>query len=230
MKLRLMKAKLGTVALLSMVGVASIVGNIVLGTLNTHPVKAQSNDLACNNENFTSSITGGFLSNNPFIRTDKTPKNYSAFKKETLHPLFNPDIPITNVDYKPRYSYTATFNNITEWRGKICAKSVQNSTNDHTVSFQSNSSTSTCPTGGQTYCKAYAGPVVIFEFKEKLGGGTADSWVPLRKDGKEAVYNIPANATNWYHWAWKTNQPTDFRLVVRQAAELDEFDFMMDKK
>ncbi|WP_315791602.1 hypothetical protein [Fischerella sp. JS2] len=184
--------------------------------------QTQTEDLACNNDNFTSSIAGGFLSNNPFIRTDKTPNNHSAFKTDCLNPAAN-----GQCWGQPRYRYYARWNNIKEWRGKICAKSVQNTYNNHVVSYQS-SSDSSCPIGGQNYCQIYYGPVISFQVKGH--NESENQWKPIEKDGKLASYEIPANERMWYHWAWKTSQPSDFRLAVRYAKPDDEFDFMMDKK
>ncbi|MFH7025704.1 MAG: hypothetical protein ACHBN1_09925 [Heteroscytonema crispum UTEX LB 1556] len=182
--------------------------------------QAQNDDLACNNNDFTSSIGGGFLSNNPFIRTDKRPNNYSAFKEDCLNPG------VGECWGKPRYRYYARWNNIKEWRGKICAKSVENNFNNHLVSYQS-SSDSSCPIGGQNYCQIYEGLRVRFEVKGH--NEPENQWQPIQKDGKLASYEIPANQTKNYTWAWKTSEPSDFRLAVRYAKPDDEFDFMMDK-
>jgi len=73
----------------------------------------RSKNLACNN-NFSSSVSGGFLSNNSFLRTDKTPSNYSAFQPDCLNPAANGEC-----WDKPRYLYYGRFNNIKEWRGKF---------------------------------------------------------------------------------------------------------------
>lgn len=185
------------------------------------PIQAQNADLACNNANFTSSIAGGFLSNNPFIRTDRTPNNYSAFNEDCFNPAVGPEC-----WGKPRYEYYARWNNIKEWRGKICAKSVQNAFNNHVISYQS-SSDSSCPIGGQNYCQIYQGPRVRFEVKGH--NEPENQWQAIQKDGKLASYDIPANQTKSYTWSWKTSQPSDFRLAVRYAKPYDEFDFMMDK-
>ncbi|NEU71952.1 hypothetical protein PI95_005010 [Hassallia byssoidea VB512170] len=185
------------------------------------PIQAQNADLACNNANFTSSIAGGFLSNNPYIRTDRTPNNNSAFTEDCLNSATNGEC-----WGKPRYKYTIGWNNIKEWRGKACAKSVQNDFNNHVISYQS-SSNSSCPIGGQNYCQIYEGPRVRFEVKKH--NDPENKWQAIEKDGKLASYEIPANQTNSYTWAWKTSQPSDFRLAVRYAKPYDEFDFMMDK-
>ncbi|NEQ63892.1 MAG: hypothetical protein F6K53_44035 [Moorea sp. SIO4A1] len=182
-----------------------------------------NSDLACKDASFKSSMFGGFLSINPpaFARLNRTPKNYStAFPNDCLNPAAN-----GQCWGKPRHQYSARFNNIKEWRGKICARSVQNASNNHVVSYQSSSSP-TCPIGGNVYCQQYYGPKVGFQVKY-----SDNKWRWLKgKNGNLAVYEIPANNTHVYSWAWKTSEPSDFRLVVKYAKPLDEFDFMMDKK
>lgn len=181
----------------------------------------RSKNLACNNNNFSSSVSGGFLSNNPFLRTDKTPSNYSAFQPDCLNPAANGEC-----WDKPRYLYYARFDNIKEWRGKICAKSVQSANHDHVVRYKSTSNPS-CPIPGEKYCQIYLGPKVGFQVKGH--NQPEKEWNWLKKDEKLALYEIPASETQVYNWAWQTSQPSDFRLVVWYAKPLDEFDFMMDK-
>jgi hypothetical protein len=48
-----------------------------------------TSDLACDDASFTGSITGGFLSDSPFIRVNKTPENYSAFNNDCYNPAAN---------------------------------------------------------------------------------------------------------------------------------------------
>jgi hypothetical protein len=200
---------------------------VEIKTKNTQPSVEQGNqernkDLACNNKNFTSSIGGGFLSNTPFERKDKTPSNYAAFKPDCLNPAANGEC-----WDKPRYYYYATFPNIKEWRGKICAKSVESANHTHVINYQTTSS-QTCPIGGQKYCQLYEGPTVGFQVKGH--NQPEKEWNWLKKDEKLALYEIPASETQVSSWAWKTSQPSDFRLVVWYAKPLDEFDFMMDQR
>ncbi|MFB2936138.1 hypothetical protein ACE1B6_12870 [Aerosakkonemataceae cyanobacterium BLCC-F154] len=120
--------------------------------------QARNSDLACNNANFNSSTFGGFLSPPPnYRRNDKRPNNYSAFKRDCLNPA-----PSGECWGKPRSRLYARFNNIREWRGKICGKSVQNAYNNHVVSYRQTNNPS-CPIGGQKYCQIYYGPVIGFQ-------------------------------------------------------------------
>ncbi|WP_143170973.1 hypothetical protein [[Phormidium ambiguum] IAM M-71] len=184
--------------------------------------QAQNADLACNNANFNSSTFGGFLSPPPdYRRNDKRPNNYSAFKSDCLNPAANGEC-----WGQPRYQLYARYNNIKEWRGKICSKSVQNAYNNHVVSYRQSNNPS-CPIGGQKYCQTYYGPVIGFQVKGH--NEPENKWRYLESNGKLAAYEIPANQTKMYNWAWKTSQPSDFRLVVRYAKLWDEFDLMMDK-
>ncbi|MGQ4647623.1 hypothetical protein [Lyngbya aestuarii] len=200
-----------------------LIAGISFTKFQNQSVNAQSVDLACNNQNFKSSTFGGFLSNNPFTSLDRTRQN-----SPNLFPEGKGWSPGNGESWgKPRYQYIAWFNNIKQWRGKICAKSVQTLANNHTISYQS-SSNSSCPIGGPNYCQIYVGPKLFFETK---GYDEPESkWHPLESDGKYAIYEIPANSTKVYSWAWKTSQPSDYRIRVEYAKPLDEFDFMMDKK
>ncbi len=203
------------IALASIMTVSTVASSFTIPTATAAPT-----DLACNNNSFKSSVIGGFLSNNPFIRTDKTPKNYGAFKPDAYYPGNG------QAWGKPRFKYIARFNNIKEWRAKVCATSVQKSGNNHIISYQS-SSNSSCPPNGNKYCTMYVGPTIYFQVKGS--NEPENKWRTLKKDGKSAIYEIPANNTRVYNWAWKRNQPSDFRILVRYAKPLDRFDFMMDK-
>lgn len=203
------------VVLASMMTVSAVANSFQMPTATAAPV-----DLACNNNSFKSSTGGGFLSNNPWIRTDIKPNNSNA-KPDAYYPGNG------QAWGKPRFKLTARFNNIKEWRGKVCTKSVQNSANNHIISYQSSSNAS-CPKNSTKYCKMYLGPTVRFE--EKGRNEPENKWKPLKKNGKSAVHEIPANHTQVFNYAWKRNQPTDFRIVIRYAKPLDEFDILMDKK
>lgn len=216
MKLLNKAVNISGLILASVMTVGTVASSFSIPTATAAP-----KDLACNNNNFKSSTGGGFLSNSPFIRTDKTPNNYSAFKPDAYYPGNG------QAWGKPRFKYIARFNNIKEWRGKVCAKSVQNSANNHIISYQS-SNNSSCPTGGNKYCKMYVGPTISFEVKGR--NEAENKWRPIKKNGNSAVYEIPANQTKVYNWAWKRTKASDFRIVVRYAKPVDEFDFLMDKK
>lgn len=119
-----------------------------------------SADIACNDESFTKSMSGGFVSEKPFIRLNKTPANYPAFGKVT-------SLPDRGALPKPFYVYTARFSNALKWRGKVCARQVAGYSTNNPYALQ-----------------------VIFEKKDSLGSwypltgsnGKLSSWyVPFNK-------------------------------------------------
>lgn len=164
--------------------------------------------VACKNSKFTSGIVGGFLGNPEFIRLDKKPINYSSFKNDCSN------LSDAMCQKGKRYRYSATFNNTKKWRGKICAKSVQNANNDH---YLSNILCLDPP------CSAYRGPKLYFEF-EKDG-----VWKPIKTSIQEGI-EIPANKRRTYGYYKNGTKKRSFRIRVKNAMRLDEFDFMMDKQ
>jgi len=171
--------------------------------------------IACKNSSFTNSIAGGFLGTPEFVALDKTPNNYQGFVNDcaSLSP--------SACNKGTRYKLHAVMNDIKKWRGKICSKAVQNSSNDH---YTSNS-----PTGGLCQsppCSAYVGPELYFEYYANR------RWKSM-KNPSELVpkgFEVPANSTKVYTYAWNTSKKTSFRLRVKNAMGKDQFDFMMDKK
>ncbi len=171
--------------------------------------------VACKNSNFTSSIAGGFLGNPEFVELDKTPNNYQGFVNDcaSLSP--------SACNKGPRYRLHAVMNNSKKWKGKICSKAVQNSSNDHYIS--------NAPTGSicqSPPCSAYSGPEVYFEYYANRKWKSMKNPSGIIPEG----FEIPANSTKVYTYSWKTNVKTSFRLRVKNAMGKDQFDFMMDKK
>ncbi len=164
--------------------------------------------VACENSNFTSSIAGGFLGDPEFVRLDKKPINYSAFKDDCSN------LSSAMCQKGKRYRYTATFSNIKKWRGKICAKSVQNSNNDH---YLDNILCLDPP------CTSYRGPKLYFEFKKD------GVWKSIG-NGEQDGIEIQANKRRTYGFYKNTSKKRSFRIRVKNAMKLDEFDFMMDKE
>ncbi|CAN5838978.1 hypothetical protein BH24ACT15_BH24ACT15_33540 [soil metagenome] len=165
-------------------------------------------DLACSNPSFNSSIAFGFLSDDPFIRNDKTPNNYSAFYDDCLNPGFGECVG------EPRYRYTANAGLVNQWRGKVCGRAVQNASNDHIVDFVDEN--------GVEF-SVYYGPSIAFEYYWS-------GWRLMESNsGKVALVTIPANALYHINWAWYTSEPTGHRISIRYAKGNDEFDIMMDR-
>ncbi|MBG6131307.1 hypothetical protein IWQ47_002824 [Aquimarina sp. EL_43] len=163
--------------------------------------------IACKNSNFTSAIAGGFLGNPEFVKLDKKPLTYSNFTNDCNN--LSDDM----CQKGKRYRYSATFNNIKKWRGKICARSVQNSNNDH---YLPNIICDSPP------CTAYRGPVLYFEFKKD------GVWKPIKVSIQQGI-EIPANKTKAYSFYKNASKKRSYRIRVKNAMKLDEFDFMMDK-
>ncbi len=175
------------------------------------PVFVSQPTVACNNNNFKGSIAGGFLGEPDFIRLDKTPGTYSAFKNDCNN------VPSSYCTKGTRYRYIAQYNNIKQWRGKICSKAVQSRSNDHYL-----------PIGGfcaEPPCDSYKGPELYFEYKSN------GVWRSMKNPrGRTNLgFEVPANSTKVYTYAWNTSQNTSFRLRVKNAMAKDQFDFMMDK-
>lgn len=186
---------------------------------NTGDSQAKMATVACNNASFQSSIAGGsFLGGAPnFVRLDKTPNNYSAFKNDCYSPGNG------QCWGNPRYKYTSTFTGIKQWKGKICTRNVENNSNRHGINW-CGSGCSVDPDCNQVgSCFIYQGPVVYFQYYWN------GQWRTMKSGNKTAVYEIPANSTRVYTWHWITSQNTSFRLMVRYAKKYDEFDIMMDK-
>ncbi len=163
--------------------------------------------IACNNNSFTSSIAYGFIGNPEFIRLDKTPNNYAPFVNDcaNLGPV--------GCDNGQKYRYTATFSGINRWKGKICSRAVQNSTNNHMTKYFCDQ---------PVLCTTYVGPELYFEY---LSNGV---WRSMKKNFPPG-FEVPANTVKSYTYSWRTNSNTSFRLRVRNAMGKDQFDFMMDK-
>ncbi|MDY8137048.1 hypothetical protein [Aquimarina sp. 2201CG5-10] len=170
--------------------------------------------VACTNSKFTSSIAGGFLGTPEFIALDKTPNNYDGFVNDCA------SLTPSACNKGPRYKLHATMRGIKKWKGKICSKAVQNSTNDHYISNSPSGSICQSPP-----CSSYRGPELYFEY---FANG---KWKSM-KNPNSAIpqgFEVPANTTKVYTYSWKTNVNTSFRLRVKNAMGKDQFDFMMDR-
>ncbi len=178
---------------------------------NLSPAVYQAATVACNNNSFTSSIAYGFIGTPEFIRLDKTPDNYNSFINDCA------DLGVWGCEKGPRYRYTATFSNIKRWKGKICSKAVQNSSNNHYMKYFCDSSVP---------CETYVGPELYFEYKSN------GVWKTMKNTfgGAPAGFEVPANSTKVYTYSWRTSSNTSFRLRVKYAMGKDQFDFMMDKQ
>jgi len=170
--------------------------------------------IACKNSNFTSSIAHGFLGTPEFVALDKTPKNYVGFSNDCA------SVPASYCNKGPRYKLHAVMNNIKKWKGKICAKSVQKTDNDH---YASNISGGYCQSPP---CSSYVGPELYFEYYSNGRWKSMKNPSGLYPEG----FEVPANSTKVYSYSWKTTKNTSFRLRVKNAMGKDQFDFMMDKE
>lgn len=189
--------------------------NLINSTPNTAGKMA---DLACNNASFQSSIAGGFLGTPEYVRLDKRPNNYSAFKNDCFNPAAN-----GQCWGNPRYKLTAQYSNIRRWKGKVCTRNVEAAYNPHRV-YYCGSSCSVDPNCNlPASCSIYQGPQVSFEYYWN------GQWRIMKSNGKTALYEIPANKTRVYNWSWFTSSNTSFRLRIRYAKPYDQFDLMMDK-
>ncbi len=171
------------------------------------PMEQRGATIACNNNSFTSSIAYGFIGNPEFIRLDKTPNNYGPFVNDcaNLGPV--------GCDNGQKYRYTATFAGIKKWKGKICSRAVQNSSNNHMTKYYCDQ---------PVLCTTYVGPELYFEY---LSNGV---WRSMKQNFPPG-FEVPANKVKSYTYSWGTNSNTSFRLRVRNAMGKDQFDFMMDK-
>ncbi len=185
-------------------------------------MRAAHAQIACDNDSFQSSVTGGFLPDAPtpdYVDLDKTPANYPGGFIDDCFP--NPNG--LGCWGEPRYKLYATFNNITDWRGKICATAVENSGNTHWVAYQQTGYS--CAPNSNIWCSMYIGPEIGFQVR-----GADNQWKWFETDsGDFTHWEVPANQTRWYHWRAHFTTPHDFRIVVRYAKPYDRFDLMMDK-
>lgn len=170
--------------------------------------------IACNNSDFTSSIAYGFLGTPEFVELDKTPNNYNGFVNDCA------SVPASYCSKGPRYKLHAVMHKIKKWKGKICAKSVQNSSNDH---YASNISGGYCQSPP---CSSYVGPELYFEYYAN------GKWKSMKNPNGAYPegFEVPANTTKVYTYSWKTTTDTSFRLRVKNAMDQDQFDFMMDRE
>ncbi|TPN87699.1 hypothetical protein [Aquimarina algicola] len=171
--------------------------------------------VACKNSNFTSSIAGGFLGEPEFVALDKTPNNYNGFVNDCA------SLTPSACNKGPKYRLHAVMNNIKKWKGKICSRAIQNSSNDHY--FPNSTTGSICQSPP---CSSYVGPELYFEY---LSNG---KWKSMKnvEQGEFAGFEVPANTTKVYTYSWNTNVKTSFRLRVKNAMGKDQFDFMMDQE
>ncbi|WP_299244868.1 hypothetical protein [uncultured Aquimarina sp.] len=170
--------------------------------------------IACKNSDFTSSIAYGFLGTPEFVALDKTPNNYNGFVNDCA------SVPASYCNKGPRYRLHAVMNKIKKWKGKICAKSVQNRNNDHIASNISGGFCQSPP------CDAYVGPELYFEYYSN------GKWRSMKNPNGAYPegFEVPANTTKVYSYSWKTTTNTSFRLRVKNAMGQDQFDFMMDRE
>ncbi|GAA4110820.1 hypothetical protein GCM10022393_08120 [Aquimarina addita] len=174
-----------------------------------------SRTLACKNSNFTSSIAGGFLGNPEFVALDKTPNTYKGFINDCAN------LTPSACNKGPRYRLHAVMKGINTWRGKICSKAIQNSTNDHNIPNTTTGSFCQSPP-----CSAYVGPELYFEY---YAGNT---WKSMKNPSGQYPegFEVLANSTKVYTYYWSTKTDTSFRLRVKNAMGQDQFDFMMDRE
>lgn len=176
--------------------------------------KNPTRKVACNNENFTSSIAGGFLGDPEFVALDKTPNTYNGFVNDCAN------LNQSMCSKGPRYRLHAVMRGIKKWKGKICSKAVQSSTNDHNFTNPSGWICQSPP------CDPYAGPELYFEYYSN------GKWKSMKNPSGQYPegFEVPANSTKVYSYSWNTNVKTSFRLRVKNAMGKDQFDFMMDRK
>lgn len=163
--------------------------------------------IACNNSSFRGSMAGGFLPGSTWVRYDKRPNNYSKFKRDCFNPA-------ANGQCLTRYTFESGYYKTKNWRGKICARSVQTAYNNHYFLY--------CGPGcgscsSNNYCE-YNRPVQV-QFQRWTGS----YWDSL------AWVNIPHNSTKTYSWIINWDKTRYYQLAVQYALPYDEFDFMMDK-
>lgn len=186
-----------------------------LQEVNEPASSSRSSQIACNNYSFKNSISGGFLSHNRHIKLDLTAR-YN-FQSDCLHPSgFSKCVDAS------RHRAQFWWNGVKKWAGKICAKSVQTSYNNHYVEWcgRSCSANPYCDRSGS--CKTYYGPEIRFELKQN------NSWRLLSDGYKSASYEVPPNETWTYGWHSRSNYSKSFRMTIRSAKGYDQFDAMMD--
>ncbi|EZH71864.1 hypothetical protein ATO12_05650 [Aquimarina atlantica] len=180
-------------------------------TIETNPSRTI---VACKNSNFTGSIAGGFLGNPEFVALDKTPNNYNGFVDDCAN------LSPSACNKGTRYKLHAVMHGIKKWRGKICSKAVQSSTNDHYISNSIGGHICQSPP-----CSAYVGPELYFEYYSNR------KWKSMKNPSGQYPegFEVPANTTKVYSYWWNTSTKTSFRLRVKNAMGKDQFDFMMDQ-
>ncbi len=160
--------------------------------------------IACYNQGFTNNINGYSFGEPEFIALDKSPENYSAFANDCNNSNF--------CDNGPRYRFEKRFDDVKEVGGKICARSVQNSSNNHntTPNGWTLCYPSPCPVG------EYHGPKIYLEYL----------WDNVWRTISDT--EIPANTTRTLSFTGYSNVKISFRLRVKDAMEKDQFDLMAD--
>lgn len=166
-----------------------------------------SSRYACNNSSFGSSMVGGFLPGDTYRRYDRRPNNYSQFKYQCFNPA-------TNGQCLTRFKFESGWYHTKKWRGKICTRSVQTSSNNHNYLY-CGPGCSACSSGN--WCTYNRSVRVAFQ------RWTGSYWSNL------GAVNVPHNQTKTYSWYVNGSSNKYYQLRVDYALPYDEFDFMMDQ-
>ncbi|NRA67238.1 MAG: hypothetical protein HRU19_22330 [Pseudobacteriovorax sp.] len=172
---------------------------------------------ACNDTSFQEQIAGGAIDDGrKFRRLNITPQNRP---KE-----FFPSTIDNSGHWKSlRYRYAATITQATQWRGKICARSVQNADNNHNYRRPSSNPN---PGGSIGLPPRYIGPTVGFQIYDKSING----WRYVKNSsGNSVSFEIPANTTKNYSWV-RNGSAAHMRIYIENAMPLDEFDIITQGK
>ncbi len=161
--------------------------------------KASSSVIACKNRDFLQGVATA-----DFVRLDKTPENYRSFINDCNKPG------TASCSKGTRYRYAATFNNVTKWTGRMCSKSVQNSSNDHFVTLSCNG----------IPCRTYKGPEIYYEYFSE------GRWKSLTNN---IPYRVGPNSKVFKTHVWDESKKVKCRIRVKNAMKKDQFDILMDK-
>lgn len=154
---------------------------------------------ACNNSSFASGSWLGGTAN--YIRYDKRPNEWGGFFGDCWNPFANGGC----VD-GPRYQSSAGYNGVTHFKGRLCARNIENSSQDH------------------YYAGLYRGPGLTFTKRASNG-----NFYTMTIDGTTAYWEIGANQLKSYTWYVINTNGGDYRAQVRYAKRYDEFDILVDK-
>lgn len=165
-------------------------------------VSSALGDVACNNTSFTSTTPGGIFPT-VFTRLDTSSEEDPG--------LWSDDsVCNAGICTGGRKQYTARWNGLTQWRGKVCGHPYDRVNEPtHTICY-------------------WPGPTCLLEeprvlFQYNTPGSSTVSYA-----GGDS---FPVSQTNTHSWAWygSTGVTLDWRINITEAMPWDEFDVLMSK-